>query len=494
MQKIISMTQGVARREDWRLRQPADFELCDGEHIAIVGDNGSGKTLLVDMIRGSHPLMGNGLVYDFSPSCSMRASDNIVYICFKDSYGTRCDSLYYLQQRWNSMEIDEDALTVGQKLRKARQLAETGNPQYGTFVDNVCKMFHLDALSDKYVVTLSSGELRKLTIACAIMGKPRVLVLDNPFVGLDATARETLRQTLETLVAMCSMQIVLVVGSSRDIPGFITHVVEVSGLTVGQKTTREDYLGRHGSPVTDSFGEEKRAAIVGLPYKDDTQAADIIAKMNGVSIKYGDRTVLHDVNWTVKNGECWALKGPNGSGKSTLLSLVCADNPQAYACDITLFDCKRGNGESIWDIKKHIGYVSPELHRAMKNDAEVVNVVASGLYNLTGCRRNCTEADCEKAKFWIDVFGIRHLAKRRYMSLSSGEQRLALLARAFVKDPELLILDEPFHGLDDTNRKIVGNVISTFCSRRGKTLIMVSHYDTDFPECVTHEYRLERRK
>ncbi len=494
MQTIISMKQGVARREDWRLRQPADFELCDGEHIAVVGDNGSGKTLFVEMIRGSHPLQGEGPVYDFSPSGSARASDNIVYICFKDSYGTRCDSLYYLQQRWNSMEIDEDALTVGQKLRKAREMAETGSHQYGTFVDNVCKMFHLDALSDKYVVTLSSGELRKLTIACAIMGQPRVLVLDNPFVGLDAKARGTLRQTLETLVSMCRMQIVIVVGSSRDIPDFITHVVEVSGLVVGQKATREHYLGRHGSSAIVPFSEEKRAAIKHLPYKEDAQAADIIVKMNDVSIKYGDRTVLHDVNWTIKNGECWALKGPNGSGKSTLLSLVCADNPQAYACDITLFDCKRGNGESIWDIKKHIGYVSPELHRAMKNDVEVVNVVASGLYNLTGCRRNCTAADREKAMFWIDVFGIGHLATRRYMSLSSGEQRLVLLARAFVKDPELLILDEPFHGLDDTNRNVVGNVISTFCSRRGKTLIMVSHYDTDFPECVTHEYRLERRK
>lgn len=493
MQKIISMTKGVARREDWRLRQPADFELCDGEHIAVVGDNGSGKTLLVDMIRGSHPLTGEGPVYDFSPSCSTRASENIIYICFKDSYGTRCDSLYYLQQRWNSMEIDEDALTVGQKLRKAREVAENGNRQFGDFIDNVCKMFHLDALCDKYVVTLSSGELRKLTIACAIMGKPRVMVLDNPFVGLDAKARETLRQTLETLVAECRMQIVLVVGSSRDIPDFITHVVEVSGLVVGQKTTRDEFLGRQSTTVV-PFDEDKGEAILHLPYKQGTQAADIIVKMNGVSIKYGDRTILHDVNWTVKNGECWALKGPNGSGKSTLLSLVCADNPQAYACDITLFDCKRGNGESIWDIKKHIGYVSPELHRAMKSDVEVVNVVASGLYNLTGCRRHCTAADCEKALFWINVFGIGHLAKRRYLSLSSGEQRLALLARAFVKDPELLILDEPFHGLDDTNRQLVGNVISTFCLRRGKTLIMVSHYDTDFPECVTHEYRLVRRK
>ncbi len=493
MQTIISMKQGVARREDWRLRQPADFELCDGEHIAVVGDNGSGKTLLIDMIRGSHPLLGDGPAYDFAPSCSTRVSDNIVYICFKDSYGSRCDSLYYLQQRWNSMEIDEDALTVGQKLRKARELAETGNPQFGTFVDSVCKMFHIDAMFDKYVVTLSSGELRKLTIACAIMGKPRVLVLDNPFIGLDAKARETLRQTLETLVAMCRMQVVLVVGSSRDIPDFITHVVEVSGLVVGQKTTRADYLGRQVSSAVEQIGEEQRAEIINLPYKENLKTADIIVKMNGVSIKYGDRTILHDVNWTVKNGECWALKGPNGSGKSTLLSLVCADNPQAYACDITLFDCKRGNGESIWDIKRHIGYVSPELHRAMKSDMEIVNVVASGLYNLTGCRRNCTADDREKAMFWIKVFGIGHLANRRYMSLSSGEQRLVLLARAFVKDPELLILDEPFHGLDDTNRNVVGNVISIFCSRRGKTLIMVSHYDTDFPECVTHEYRLERR-
>ena len=170
--------------------------------------------------------------------------------------------------------------------------------------------------------------------------------------------------------------------------------------------------------------------------------------MNNVCIRYGERTILKDLNWTVKNGERWALKGQNGAGKSTLLSLVCADNPQSYACDIVLFDHKRGSGETIWDIKKHIGYVSPEMHRAYNRDMPAIRIVASGLKDSVGLYVKPSEKDYEICRTWMKIFGIEDLAEKTFLKLSSGEQRMILLARAFVKDPELLILDEPLHGLD----------------------------------------------
>lgn len=112
-----------------------------------------------------------------------------------------------------------------------------------------------------------------------------------------------------------------------------------------------------------SLGELQQR-IAGLPYENMNFTSDEVVRLNKVSIRYGDRTILKELDWTVMRGQKWALSGENGAGKSTLLSLVCADNPQSYACDIRLFGRKRGTGESIWEIKKHIGYVSPEMHRA----------------------------------------------------------------------------------------------------------------------------------
>ena len=215
-------------------------------------------------------------------------------------------------------------------------------------------------------------------------------------------------------------------------------------------------------------------------------------KLNKVSIRYGDRTILKELDWTVHRGEKWALSGENGAGKSTLLSLVCADNPQSYACDISLFGRKRGTGESIWEIKKHIGYVSPEMHRAYLKNLPAIEIVASGLHDSIGLYRRPQPEQMDICEWWMDVFGIAALKDKAFLQLSSGEQRLALLARAFVKDPELLILDEPLHGLDTYNRRRVKKVIEAFCQRKDKTMIMVTHYESELPGTITDRIFLKR--
>ena len=172
--------------------------------------------------------------------------------------------------------------------------------------------------------------------------------------------------------------------------------------------------------------------------------------------------------------------------KSTLLSLVCADNPQSYACNIELFGRKRGSGESIWDIKRHIGYVSPEMHRAYKKNIPAVEIVGSGLYDTVGLYKTMRPEDKEVCEQWLNIFGVAGLSATPFLQLSSGEQRLVLLARAFVKDPALLILDEPLHGLDLKNRKLVKEIIEAFCHRKDKTLIMITHYEEEVAGCITH--------
>jgi molybdate transport system ATP-binding protein len=211
-----------------------------------------------------------------------------------------------------------------------------------------------------------------------------------------------------------------------------------------------------------------------------------------VTIRYGARTILKDLDWIVRRGEHWALSGDNGSGKSTLLSLVCADNPQSYACDISLFGHKRGSGESIWDIKRKIGYVSPEMHRSYKQNIPAIQIVASGLKDTVGLYVKPNDVEKAQCRKWLTNFGIVHLADRKFLEMSSGEQRLVLLARAFVKEPNLLILDEPLHGLDDANRRMVKEHVDDYCQDSSKTLIYVTHYQEELPYCIDHSIYLER--
>ena len=427
---------------------------------AIAGRNGSGKTLYVDQLR------------------KQLASDKVRYIAFTDSYGANVDGQYYLQLRWNQHDIDHETPTVGELLQQTYLLAGEDTAERRQLRNQLYGLFHMDEFLDKYIITLSSGELRKFQLTKTMFANPKLLIMDNPFIGLDAETRDQLRDLLKVLAEERDMEIMLVMSKTDDIPTFVSEV---------------KWMDKQ-EPVPDHvLSREKRDAILSLPYTDRDYDCQKVVEMKNVSIRYGKRTILRDLNWTVMNGERWALSGQNGSGKSTLLSLVCADNPQSYACDITLFDRPRGSGESIWDIKKHIGYVSPEMHRSYKRNLPAIRIVASGLMDSIGLYAVPNEQDYERCRWWLDIFGIGELGDRPFLQLSSGEQRLVLLARAFVKDPQLLILDEPLHGLDLWNRRMVKDIIETFCQRRGKTLIMVTHYQEELPEVITNSLFLKKQ-
>lgn len=495
MQKIIEIKDGVTRHPDYRMKDPVNLVINEGEQIAIVGENAAGKSRLVDIIISKFPLLLNEVHYDFAPSAKKLVSENVKYITFRDSYGDS-DSSYYYQQRWNQHDIDENTPTAGQLLEKTSELQHTNED----LRKHLYEMFQLEPLLDKYIITLSSGELRKFQLTRTLLSEPRVLIMDNPFIGLDAATRDQLKDLLETLIKETKLLVILVLSKTDTLPEFITHVLPVEGCVLREKITRQAFLDKQNSTEYPGISQEIKDTIINLPSKDISkesfypkQGGEIL-RFNKVSIRYGKRTILKELDWTVCEGERWALKGQNGCGKSTLLSLVCADNPQSYACDIRLFGHQRGTGESIWEIKRHIGYVSPEMHRAYLKDLPAIDIVASGLNDSVGLYTRPRPEQRAICELWMKIFGIEELASKTFLKLSSGEQRLCLLARAFVKDPELLILDEPLHGLDLPNRKKVKEIITAFCQRPNKTLVMVTHYEEELPPCITHHLTLKKNQ
>jgi len=398
------------------------MQIGEREHVALLGANGCGKSQRIqELLRKGGFYVGGRKLH----------AEDIKYVSFCDNYGGDVDRAYFLQQRWNQMEIIDD------------------------------------------IVSLSSGELRNHQIGLALQSAPRLLIIDNPFIGLDAQNRDLLVAKLQHIADQQPTNIVLVVSKKSEIPDFITRIDEMESMPTAEEYDVNALLSTSNKETTDN---------------------DEAFTIRHATIQYGARTILRDLSWSVKKGEKWALKGCNGSGKSTLLSLICADNPQSYACDISLFGRQRGSGESIWDIKKHIGYVSPELQRAYRHNIPCLKIVASGLKDTVGLYVKTTDAEAEQCRLWLRAFGIEALAERSFMQISSGEQRLVLLARAFVKNPDLLILDEPMHGLDDHNRLRTMQIIEAFCRQKQKTVIMVSHYEEDFPSCIDHVFRLEKLK
>ena len=421
-----------------------------GRIIVVYGLNATGKTLMAERMRRE------------------MKSDSVRYVAFCDTYGTATDRSYYLQQRWNQHDIDEETPTVAQSLERSFLLSGPDTAERRQLQRHLYSLMGMEPLSDKIVIALSSGELRKMQLVKTLMANPRTLILDNPFIGLDIEARTMLSEQLQQLRQQ-GMTLYLLVARPNEIPAFADEVrgerLEVRGERLPAQTDISHTS--HLSPLTSE-----------------------IVLLRDVTIRYGNRTILDRLSWTIRQGEHWALQGRNGSGKSTLLSLICADNPQSYACDITLFGHQRGSGASIWDIKRRIGYVSPELHRSYQRNLPALSIVASGLKDTVGLYARATDEDKQQCLKWMQRFGIEQLAQRAFTQLSSGEQRLILVCRAFVKNPDLLILDEPMHGLDMPRQQLVKDIINDYCSDPQKTLIMVTHYNEELPSCINRHLTL----
>ncbi|SUX86592.1 putative molybdenum transport ATP-binding protein ModF [Citrobacter koseri] len=324
------------------------------------------------------------------------------------------------------------------------------------------------------------------------MSEPDLLILDEPFDGLDVASRQQLANLLATL-HQSGYTLVLVLNRFDEIPEFVQYAGVLADCTLTETGEKADLLQR---ALIAQLAHSERLEGVKLPEPDEPSARHALPDgaariiLNDGVISYNDRPILNHLSWQVNPGEHWQIVGPNGAGKSTLLSLITGDHPQGYSNDLTLFGRRRGSGETIWDIKKHIGYVSSSLHLDYRVSTTVRNVILSGYFDSIGIYQAVSDRQHKLAQQWLDILGIdKRTADAPFHSLSWGQQRLALIARALVKHPTLLILDEPLQGLDPLNRQLVRRFVDVLISEGETQLLFVSHHAEDAPGCITH--RLE---
>lgn len=446
------------------LDNSAESGICRGV-TAVVGKNGSGKSTLGNVIAKGRYAYGNRLGFKDGIS-------RIKMITFTDIHSFTGIDVQSFQQRMESTANDY-VPTVGEIFGK-----KLDSPEW----ERYSEVFRLRDIASKKINYLSSGELRKLLIINALYDKPDLLVLDNPYIGLDAESRKDFDDAIK-LLKENGVSVVFLLCDSSDVPSYIDSVIEIKDCKIGYPIQGERKIAEYLNcskeiPVEKEFAIPARMSVP--IYKD----CDVVFSIRDGHARYGDKSIFENFNWTVSRGECWALHGPNGSGKSLLLSMVCADNPQGYANDITLFDRRRGTGESIWEIKDAIGYVCPEMQLYFKSNDSIREIIVHGMRNMLNRYKKTTAEELVIADAWMDVFAISHLAERKFADLSSGEQRIVLLARALAKQPELLVLDEPLHGLDWEMKSRVKGIISKLVEENGASLIFVSHYMEEMPGCV----------
>ena len=425
---------------------------------AVTGPNGAGKTTLGYVIERGRYGFGNRLRF-------AREGMKVKMLAFTDIHSfTGVDVLRY-DQRLESIE-NEYVPTVGEIFGEA--MANE------TWTD-MCSRLSLDGVAEKRINYLSSGELRKLLIINALLSAPDILVLDNPFIGLDAPSRAELRDALVSLRDR-GLHIVLLLCDDSEVPDEADAVLSLEACRFTGLYSLADYKSRP-TAVCGAMALPEAPE----PIPDHEMAFSIHNGHAG----YGGRDIFAGIDWEVRRGERWMLTGPNGSGKSLLLSMVCGDNPQAYANDIVIFDHQRGSGESIWDIKNNIGYVCPEMQLYFRSRLPVRGIVVEGMRPVLERYKPHTERELAIADAWLECLGISTLAGRDFSTLSSSEQRMVLLARAFARQPAMLVLDEPFQGLDPDNKERVRRVIDAMVEARGSSLIFVTHYPDELPSCVT---------
>jgi molybdate transport system ATP-binding protein len=362
-------------------------------------------------------------------------------------------------------------------------------------LERIAEILGIRHLLDRGIRYLSSGEMRKVLIARALIKSPKFLIIDEPFAGIDAESRKKLSESIAEL-ALQGLQIVLITHRAHEILPFISDILFVKNGKLLMQGKRNDILTTENlNRLYDikyfdhrfTLDKRKSGAVKSASYSNV-----ILVDMRNVSVKYGNMLVLNDLNWTVRRHENWAIVGPSGSGKSTLLSLIAGDNPQAYANEIYLFGRRRGTGESIWDIKERIGLVSSEIQTLYRKEITACDVVASGVFDSIGLYRNLNSEHRRQVDKWIEFFGISHIANKIFTHLSFGERRMVLLARSMVKSPELLILDEPCQGLDQENRKLFMGLIEMIGRNTDTNLLYVTHYQDEIPACIDHVLTLKK--
>lgn len=489
MSTIISIKKATVRHLDKVVFENLDFDWHEGQQWALISHSGADLTAFLETLRGRTMVTDGDIDRPFSKEYQSQMNEQGKVNSFRDliavvsqKYTFRNKSNlqnFYYQQRFNSME-SEEAATVEEFL------LEIPHHSGKWTLQRVMQLLQLEKLKDKSLIKLSNGETRRLAIAQALLQNPRLLLMDQPLTGLDVQTRADFGKILQQVV---DAGVHIVMGTNpQEIPECITDIA-----VLGKKRVLKVLLAANKDQAQIDFEEAKGFEYTALkklllPYP--LPIRDSVIKLVNVNVRYGEKQILQGIYWEVKPGERWSLKGPNGAGKSTLLSLILGENPQAYANEIYLFDRRRGTGESIWDIKKRIGFVAPELSRFFPANQTCLKVVLSGLFDTMGLFKKVTAEQEKLAMDWLSFFGLEDTAGKLLKQVSLENQRFILLARALIKKPELLVLDEASQGMDIMQRRIFKETVDRICELTSVTLMYVSHYAEDIPEVVDREFVL----
>ncbi len=451
-----------------------DWRIEPDQHWVITGANGAGKSALAAVLAGAGERLSGSI-------SGLPARVGVV------SFEAQAE-LIDAERKKDDADI-LDVISEGTPVREIL-LRDCEDAELAA---DLVQRFGLDTLQDRAFRKLSTGESRKVMIIRALACKPDLLVLDEPFDGLDSATLAQLQGYLTTLIDRVPM--VMVLNRFDEFPEFITHIAYVDRGELQHQVARNDdkafaelYQLLH-LKTTDLQvpGADPDTAI---PKLDPAQP---LVRLNSISIKYDDKAIISDLDWTIEPNQHWQLSGPNGSGKTGLLSLITGDHPQCYVNDIFVFGFQRGSGESIWQIKQFIGYVSTALHWEYRVGTGLRNVIISGFYDSIGLYSKYTDRQREIADQWLALLGMSDRADQPFNKLSYGEQRLLLIARAMVKHPPLLILDEPCLGLDDMNRQLVLALIERICAGSETSVVYVNHHPEDQINGIDHYLALEKR-
>ena len=473
------------------------FSLQPNQHLALLGASGSGKTTLAKAFAGKIHFQGK-IQMDFNSVSS--GNLKIAFVeqrySFKNLSGT---SDFYYQQRFNSFDAD-NAPAILNELLATFPPGENEENKIAIIESGLSRLGILH-LKDAPLIQLSSGEHKRFQLIKTLINPPKLLILDSPFTGLDVSSRAGLNEILSDLTNSGTQ--LIVIPGTFPIPDCITHIafLENNGLEFFGEKEYFDFKETNYPDSPNVFqrtppddGMDAFSVPGSLSLTNESHRLTTLVKMVNVHIRYGNKSIIEKLNWKVSQGEKWLLKGPNGAGKSSLLNLVTGDHPQAYSNEIHLFGKRRGSGESIWDIKQKTGYVSPELHAYFDQSISCYQAIASGFFDTIGLYKKLTADQHDIILQWLDFLHLSHVQNKPLHSISTSSQRLALLARALVKNPSLLILDEPCQGLDLEQRDQFVSLIDHICMRSEKTLIYVSHEESEIPGCSQKVLHLEQGK
>jgi len=437
-----------------------DWQILPGQNWMITGTNGSGKSALAAVLAG----VGDHLSGELSG-----LPERVALVSYEAQ-----GELIEAERKKDDADI-LDVISEGTPVREIIDAVCLDQP----LAEQLIEQFGLGPLLDRAFRKLSTGETRKVMLIRALTSKPDLLVLDEPFDGLDVKTHEMLHEHLKSLVGQTPM--VMVLNRFDECPDFVTHIAYLDNgelrhqvATNDQQAYDELYQLLHLKtsdlevPAADPISE--------LPPLDPNQP---LVRIKNAKIQYGDTVIFSDLSWTIERNQHWQLTGPNGSGKTGLLSLITGDHPQCYVNDIYVFGFQRGQGESIWQIKQYIGYVSTALQWEYRVGTSLRHVIISGFFDSIGLYVKYTDRQRDIANEWLDVLGMSHRADEPFNKLSYGDQRLLLIARAMVKHPPLLILDEPCNGLDDMNRQRVLALIEKICAGSETSVLYVNHHPED---------------